>query len=107
MVAFLFTTDDALVIDDEARGQLRDQAPEVLDRAIETLKATEDWSASSLEAALRAVLVEQMEISPRHAFTPLRVAISGRRVSPPLFESMEILGRESSMARLGALRQSL
>ena len=107
MVAFLFTADDALVIDDEARGQLRDQAAEVLDRAIETLKATEDWSASSLEAALRAVLVEQMEISPRHAFTPLRVAISGRRVSPPLFESMEILGRESSMVRLGALRQSL
>ena len=96
-----------MVIDDDARSQLRDQAGEVLGRSISTLEELSEWSAEALEQALRAVLVEQMEISPRHAFTPLRVAISGRRVSPPLFESMELLGKDSSIARLTGLRQSL
>jgi glutamyl-tRNA synthetase len=41
------------------------------------------------------------------AFTPLRVAVTGRRVSPPLWESMELLGRESTLARLAALRARL
>jgi len=48
-----------------------------------------------------------MGIKPRFAFAPLRVAISGRRVSPPLFESMEILGKEETMARLRSLRAEL
>jgi glutamyl-tRNA synthetase len=56
---------------------------------------------------LRAAIVDGMEISPRHAFGPIRVAISGRRVSPPLFESMEVLGRESSITRLRRLREGL
>ena len=107
MVGFLFLDDAAVVIDDDARSQLRDQAGEVLGRSISTLEELSEWSAEALEKALRAVLVEQMEISPRHAFTPLRVAISGRRVSPPLFESMELLGKDSSIARLTGLRQSL
>ena len=46
-------------------------------------------------------------IKPRFAYTPLRVALTGRRVSPPLFESMEILGKESTLARIAALRASL
>ena len=54
--------------------------------------------------ALRAVLVEEMGIKPRFAFAPLRVAVTGRRVSPPLFESMEILGKDSSLVRLRGLR---
>mgnify|MGYP000599880140 FL=1 len=107
MVGFLFLDDAAVVIDDDARSQLRDQAGEVLERSISTLEELSEWSAEALEQALRAVLVEQMEISPRHAFTPLRVAISGRRVSPPLFESMELLGKDASIARLTGLRQSL
>ena len=48
-----------------------------------------------------------MGVKPRLAFGPLRVAVTGRQVSPPLFESMEILGRDSSLARLRALRSSL
>ena len=48
-----------------------------------------------------------MGVKPKFAFAPLRVAITGRRVSPPLFESMEILGRESSLARVRALRAAL
>jgi glutamyl-tRNA synthetase len=48
-----------------------------------------------------------MSLKPRVAFAPLRVAITGRRVSPPLFESMELLGKESVLARLSALRATL
>jgi glutamyl-tRNA synthetase len=107
MVAFLFTTDADLVVTDEARKTLGDGADEVLDRAVAVLEPLDTWSTEAIEAALRQALVEGLELSPRHAFTPLRVAVSGRRVSPPLFESMEILGKESSVARLLSLRASL
>jgi glutamyl-tRNA synthetase len=52
-------------------------------------------------------LVDGLGIKPKFAFTPLRVGVTGRRISPPLFESMEILGRESSLARLRSLRATL
>jgi glutamyl-tRNA synthetase len=107
MVAFLFTEDSALTIAEDAQATLRDGAADVLDAATTALEALEEWTTASLEECLRQALVEGLELSPRHAFTPVRVAISGRRVSPPLFESMEILGRESSLARMGALRRSL
>ena len=107
MVAFLFTADEELTITDDARSTLKEGATEVLDAARSALEGVSDWTTSALEDALRTALVEQLELSPRHAFTPVRVAVSGRRVSPPLFESMEILGRESTMARLSALRQTL
>ena len=51
-------------------------------------------------------LIDEMELKPRNAFGPLRTAISGRRVSPPLFESMEILGRDVSIARLEAFARN-
>ena len=57
--------------------------------------------------ALRAAVVDGLGIKPRFAFGPLRTAVSGRRVSPPLFESMEILGKEATLARLRALRATL
>jgi len=52
-------------------------------------------------------LVDGLGIKPKVAFTPLRVGITGRRISPPLFESMQIVGRESSLARLRSLRATL
>ena len=107
MVAFLFTDDAALVVTEEAHKTLSDGASQVIDKALEVLEALGDWSTGVIEAALREALVDGLELSPRHAFTPLRVAVSGRRVSPPLFESMEILGKESSLARLRSLRASL
>ena len=107
MVAFLFTEDASLTIAEDAQSTLRDGAADVLDAATAALEALGEWTTASLEECLRQALVEGLELSPRHAFTPVRVAISGRRVSPPLFESMEILGRESSLARMGALRRSL
>jgi glutamyl-tRNA synthetase len=107
MIAFLFTGDDELTIADNARSTLDDSAGAVLDAALVALESVEQWGTTALEEALRAALVEGLEMSPRHAFGPLRVAISGRRVSPPLFESMEVLGKASTMARLSSLRQAL
>ena len=107
MIAFLFTSDESLTIEDDARKTLGDRSADVLDAALAVLEGLDDWTTASLEQALRDALVEGLEVSPRHAFGPLRVAISGRRVSPPLFESMEVLGRPSTLQRLTALRQSL
>mgnify|MGYP003082468749 FL=1 len=56
---------------------------------------------------MRELIVEGMDIKPRIAFGPIRVAVTGRQVSPPLFESMEILGRESVLNRLHSLRNRL
>jgi len=107
MIAFLFTEDQDIVISADAHKTLGDTAPAVLAAAIEALEAVPSWSPESLEQVLRAALVEGLELSPRHAFGPIRVAISGQRVSPPLFESMEVLGRESSLTRLRALMHTL
>ncbi|ROS73544.1 glutamate--tRNA ligase [Cellulomonas sp. PhB143] len=107
MLGFLFTADDALVVADDARAALRDEAAGVLDAAAAALGALEDFTAGPVQAALNEAIVEGMGLKPRFAFTPLRVAVSGRRVSPPLFESMELLGRASTLARLAALRATL
>ena len=54
------------------------------------------------ESALRTALVEAMGLKPRLAFGPVRVAVTGRRISPPLFESLDLLGRERSLAPLSS-----
>jgi len=107
MLGFLFVADDAVVVEEAARSALREEAAEVLDRSIATLEALEDFGPTAQQDALKAELVEAMGVKPKFAFAPLRVAITGRRVSPPLFESMEILGKERSLVRLRALRASL
>ncbi|HRA46391.1 MAG TPA: glutamate--tRNA ligase, partial [Phycicoccus sp.] len=65
------------------------------------------WTAEKIETALREAIVEGMGIKPRFAFGPLRTAVSGARISPPLFESMEILGKTSTLSRLSSLRDTL
>ncbi len=91
---------------DDARASLADNAAEVLDAAIEVAQEV-PFEADAIQAGLRERIVDAMGIKPKFAFAPVRVALSGRKVSPPLFESMEILGREASVARLRALRDSL
>ena len=105
LLAFLFTPDDVLVVEDDALPGA--DGATVLDAALAVLPAVEDWTTASIEAALRAELLERLELKPRLAFGPLRSAISGRRISPPLFESMELLGRESTLVRLERLRARL
>ena len=107
MVGFLLLADDDVVIEDDALASLKDDAAAVLDAAHAALQALAPWETAEIEAALRAALVEGLGLKPKLAFGPLRVAISGRRVSPPLFESMEILGAESTSARIAALRARL
>lgn len=104
MLAFLFKSDDAIDIADDARKGLPANLAEVLDAALAALEPVEDWSAENIQSALKQALVEDLGIKPRLAFGPVRTAISGRRISPPLFESMVILGRDSSLARLRAFR---
>ena len=107
LLGFLFVPDADLAVADDALAAVTKDAAgtlTVLDAATSALDALAEWSAAAIEAALRAAIVEGLGVKPKVAFTPLRVAVTGRRVSPPLFESMEILGKASSLARLGALR---
>ena len=107
MLGFFFVRDDAVVIEDDARATLPPNAAEVLDAAVACIEGLEDFGAGAQQEALRAALVDGLGIKPRDAFGPLRVAVSGRRVSPPLFESMEILGKDQSLVRLRVLRATL
>ncbi|OYN89175.1 glutamate--tRNA ligase [Parenemella sanctibonifatiensis] len=107
MLGFLFWGDDEVEPDDEALKQLKENAAEVLSAGITALEGLETWTHEAIEAVLREKLVEGMGIKARFAFTPLRVGITGRRISPPLFESMEILGRDSSLRRLQRFSDSL
>jgi glutamyl-tRNA synthetase len=105
-----FVADDELEIADDARAQLGEAAGTVLDAGEAALSALADrgeWSAAALEEALRAALVDGLGIKPRLAFGPLRTAVSGQRVSPPLFESMEILGPDATLSRIRRLRASV
>jgi len=104
MLAFLFKKDDAIDVADDARKGLPQNLDEVLDAALAALEPIDDWNAENIQTALKQALVEDLGIKPRLAFGPVRTAISGRRISPPLFESMVILGKESSLARLRAFR---
>ncbi|GAA1194252.1 glutamate--tRNA ligase [Brevibacterium paucivorans] len=107
LLRFLFVSDDNFEFYEDGLKTLKDTAPQVLDQAIETLEPITDWTTDTLHTALQETLVDKAGIKPRLAFGPLRVAVSGRRISPPLFESMEILGKESSMFRLNKLREHL
>jgi glutamyl-tRNA synthetase len=76
----------------------------VLDAATAALRDLADWSTEAIEVALKSALVDGLGRKPRQAFGPVRVAVSGRTVSPPLFESIELLGRERTLGRLAAAR---
>ena len=101
MLQFLVVGDAEFTVDETAATKQLgpDQQPTVV-AAIEALQALPDWDAAAIEQALRTSLVEGLGLKPKFAFGPVRVAITGRTVSPPLFESMEILGRDRSLARL-------
>lgn len=103
MLGFLFTDDDDLVVEDDALATLKADAGDVLRAAISALEPLDVWTTEAIEGALREALIDGLGLKPRLAFGPLRVAVSGRRISPPLFESMEILGKDSTIARLRRL----
>ncbi len=106
MLEFLFKSDDEIVIADNALKGMPANLVEVVEASVQALEGIQDWNAEAIQAALRSKLIDEMELKPRQAFGPARVAVSGKKVSPPLFESMEILGRESSLNRLRAFAAS-
>ena len=79
----------------------------MLDAADGAVEDLAPFDHAAIEAALRAALVEGLGLKPRLAFGPVRTAVTGRRISPPLFESLELLGRESTLARIAAARAAL
>ena len=107
LLGFLFTADEAIAFDDDALPKDADQARRILEASYAALQNLDDFSAAAIEGALRTELIDGAGLKPRDAFGPLRTALSGRRISPPLFESMEILGKESTLARLERFRQHL
>src|SRR3954453_19048992 len=98
MLGFLFVDESRFTrideIDEAGRG--------VVKAAYDALAGLPDWSLAAIEQALRVALVEDLGLKPRNAFGPVRVAVTGRKVSPPLFESLELLGRDRSLRRLSS-----
>jgi glutamyl-tRNA synthetase len=102
LVDFLLSGDDFAVDEQAAAKQLGTDGQRVLTAALAALEPLTDWSAEAIESALHAALVDGLGLKPRHAYGPLRVAVTGRTVSPPLFESMALLGGDRSLGRLRA-----
>ncbi len=107
LLGSFFTTADALVVEDDALASLKGDTAGVLAAAAEALEAVGDWRVETVQQALQDALVERMGLKPRLAFGPVRVATSGRRVSPPLFESLALLGRDETLARIARLAATL
>lgn len=103
MLGFLFVSESAFAIDPD-QDIADEQSQQVIAASLEALNAIDAWDAPTLEAALRAALIDGLGLKPKVAFGAVRVAVTGRRVSPPLFESLEILGRERTLGRLTAAR---
>jgi glutamyl-tRNA synthetase len=100
-----FLNDDEYAIDPKAAGkELGPDAGPVLDAALAALDGVVDWTTTSIEEALKGALIEELGLKPRKAFGPIRVAATGTTISPPLFESLELLGRDRSLERLRSAR---
>lgn len=99
MLGFLFATE--VKFDEESAVKVADaEAQKVIQSALASLEKLVEWRHAEIEGALRSALIEELGLKPRNAFGPVRIAITGSHISPPLFESMELLGRERSIARL-------
>jgi glutamyl-tRNA synthetase len=82
------------------RSLLDGRAP-VVEAARQALEGVEPFEAATIETALRR-LAEELELSPRKAFEPIRIAVTGSKISPGLFESIELLGKDETLKRLTA-----
>lgn len=101
MVGFLFVSEDEFSPEPESVAKaLGPDAEPVVKASITALEDLSEWSAPAIEQALKTALVDGLGLKPRKAFAPVRVTVTGRTVSPPLYESMELLGRDRSLSRL-------
>lgn len=108
LLKFLFVAEADFVIDPAAAAKnLGADAAPVLDATIAALDGLGTWATADLEESLKAALIDGLELKPRKAFAPVRVAVTGSHISPPLYESMELLGRDATLARLRAARATI
>jgi glutamyl-tRNA synthetase len=108
MLGFLFVPPEAFLVNpDDAAKALTPDAEPVLKAAEAALAQAEPWDAGVIEDVLKEALVDGLGLKPKVAFAPVRVAVTGRRVSPPLYESIHLLGRELTLARLEAALATL
>lgn len=99
MLKFLFVSE--LEIEPESKEKIKDdQSKAVLKRALEVLEPLATWTHESIENALRIALIDEMGLKPRVAFGAVRIAATGSHISPPLFESLELLGKTASLKRI-------
>ncbi len=102
-LSFLLVDESEFQVDEQdATRVLTEEARPALQAAHDALESLTDFDTPSIEAALRAALIDGLGLKPKVAFGPVRVAVTGRRISPPLFESIELLGCERTLARLRA-----
>ncbi|HAM44404.1 MAG TPA: glutamate--tRNA ligase [Propionibacteriaceae bacterium] len=106
-LSYLFAADAEIVTDPQALAKVGPDAARVIEAAQQVLTDLGEWRHEQIHEALRVALVEGLEIKPKFAFGPVRVALTGSLVSPPLFESMELLGRDSCLSRLQRLAAEL
>ena len=108
LLKFLFVPESEFTVDEAsaAKNIGADAAP-VLDATVAALDGVGEWTTANLEEALKAALIDELGLKPRKAFAPVRVAISGSHISPPLYESMELLGRDVTLARLRSARAGI
>jgi glutamyl-tRNA synthetase len=101
MLKFLFVKE--FTIDAEEKPKLLESgAQEVLKVALDKTSSLVNWDHASIEEVLRKALIEELGLKPRIAFSALRIALTGSHISPPLFESMQLLGKERSLARISS-----
>ena len=101
LLGFLFADGSAFQRDPADTAKLLDaDGTTVVRAARDALAGLDRWETTAIDDALRGALIEDLGLKPRTAFGAVRVAVTGRRVSPPLFESLELLGRDRALARL-------
>ena len=99
MLNFLFVKDFS--IDPDEKPKLAEaSAQEVLKVSLSKVESLDNWNHTAIEEVLRKALIEEMGLKPRIAFSALRIAVTGSHISPPLFESLELLGKSGSIARI-------
>ena len=99
MLNFLFVKEFS--VDPEEKPKLAEaSAQEVLKVSLSKVESLDNWNHTAIEEVLRKALIEEMGLKPRIAFSALRIAVTGSHISPPLFESLELLGKAGSIARI-------
>jgi len=101
MLKFLFVKE--FTVEADSVSKITDGvSKDVLKRSLKELEPLSTWNHDSIETALRSCLIEEMGLKPRIAFGAVRIATTGSTISPPLFESMELLGKQASLDRIAA-----